>query len=202
MNLNQADILSRLRRFLDRRQSPRRVEGKPQAEADEVTALAAAVGRYAPRDADKLAAWWPKFEARLGETGTGLWPTEREIRDCATEINKSNPTVKAEARLDPHEIAARKMAAGEPVGEGYLYGADAVEMIRRHLVDRETMTRYRSAAYHNRRTAHGEPSALEWEAEAKSRHEAAKAVALDKSEPQQRDGRPPDMTSPARGFYA
>ena len=59
MSLHSSDILSRLRRFLDRRQAPRRVEGKPQAEADEVQALAGAVERNAPRGADALADWWP-----------------------------------------------------------------------------------------------------------------------------------------------
>ncbi len=195
MNLHTSDILSRLRRFLDRRQAPRRIEGKPQAEADEVAALVGATERNAPRGADNLAAWWPAFERELGEAGSGLWPTEKEVREAAGRANASQPKAGSQAPVfDPHEINARRMDRGEPVGEGYLYGREAVEMIRRGLVDEATMKKYRSGAFLARKATQGEASALRWEAEAKARHQAAKEMLRDT------ERKPFDVASVMRGF--
>ena len=183
MNLHNADVANRFRRYLDRRQLPRRLEGKANAEADEIRAITDAVMRYAPRGADALAQWWPVFEARLGEiVSGGLWPTEKEIRDAAAAARPQLPKASGdEWALDTYTIMGRRMAAGEPVGEGYLYGREACELIKRKLVDQETMERYRKGAFMNRRAVYGHEKAVAWEAEAKARHEAAKGAFRDDS---------------------
>lgn len=79
-------------------------------------------------------------------------------------------------KVDRFEITANRMKAGEPVGEGYLYGADAVELIFRGLVDEPTMRKYRSAAYFNRKSIYGHDAAVSWEEAAKQRHDAARSV--------------------------
>lgn len=176
MSLHEADIRARLNRLLDRKQMPKRLEGKGGAMEDEIRALTAAVTRNAPRNTDRLADWWPHFEAALGEIATGgLWPTEREIRDAARAVGNTAPqaSVAPESKTE-HQIIADRMARGDAVGEGWLYGRAACELIQRGMVDRETMTRYRSAAFFARKDIYGEVSALAWEAEAKARHEAAK----------------------------
>lgn len=78
--------------------------------------------------------------------------------------------------MDRFEITGNRMAAGEPVGEGYLYGADAVELIARGLVDEPTMRRYRSAAFFHRKDIYGHDAAVAWEDAAKQRHDDARAV--------------------------
>lgn len=78
--------------------------------------------------------------------------------------------------MDRFEITAARMAAGEPVGEGYLYGSDAMELGARRLVDAETIRKYRSAAYFARKNAYGIEAATAWEDAAKQRHEEARAV--------------------------
>lgn len=174
MSLHQADITARVRRFLDRRQMPRRLEDKPQAQQDEIAALVACVGRYAPRD--NLAEWWTKFETKLGECGAGsLWPTEKEIRECAAFLRPERPkaALQEASREDGYAIVGKRMAAGEAVGEEYLWGRQAVEIIKRKLVDRDTMQRYRSAAFLARKRAYGEAAALAWEADMKDRHQVA-----------------------------
>lgn len=186
MTLHAADIAARLRRFLDRRQAPRRVEGKPQAEADEVAALVGVLERNAPRGADALAAWWPGFERELGESGTGLWPTEKDIREAAAKAAKAHPRQGPDVTFDRHDISAARMARGEAVGECYLYGREAVEMIRRRLVDEPTMKKYRSAAFFGRKDVQGEAAALRWEAEMTDKHRAAKDMLHD-TERTQRD---------------
>lgn len=175
MNLHTADVHSRLTRYLDRRQMPKRVDGKPQAMQDELSELCDAVERVAPRGQDALAAWWPEFERKLSEIGGTFWPTIKEIRDAANDAGKAMPQQSA-WRLDPAEMAARAMQDGRAVGEGWVYGICAVELAARRLIERETMERYRSAAFLSRRATYGEEAALAWEADAKARHEQAKEV--------------------------
>lgn len=201
MSLHHSDIAHRLKRFLDRRQPPRRIEGKSQAEADEIAALVSTVERNAPRSADALADWWPKFERQLGETGTGLWPTEKECREAAIATNKATPKTKTKDAFDVYPHIGSLMADGEAVGENYLYGREAVELIRRRLVDEPTMTKYRSAAFLSRKATQGEARALEWEADAKARHAAAKEMLRDTTI-KHFDTRIPDMTSPEKGKAA
>lgn len=181
MSLHEADLKARLVRYLDRRQMPRRLEGKGGAMEDEMRALVAALARVAPRSADRLADWWPHFEAALGEIATGgLWPTEREIRDAAKMVGSIAPQVAvAPEPKSEHQIIADRMARGEPVGEGWLYGRAACELIRQRLVDQATMSAYRSGAFFARKDEYGQDAALAWEAEAKAKHEAAKEAFRD-----------------------
>lgn len=200
MSIHRSDIANRLKRYLDRRQPPRRIEGKPQAEADEVAALVATIERNAPRSPDALAEWWPRFERQVGENGTGLWPTEKELRDAAMATNKATPKdPKQDEEFDWYEVMGKRMAEGKDVGENYLYGREAVELIRRKLVDEETMRLYRSAAFFARKEIQTEASALEWEAEAKARHQAAKDIYRDPVR-QKFNASLPDLTSPAKDF--
>lgn len=196
MSLHHADIQDRLSRFLDRKQMPRRLDGKVQAQQDEMKALTRVIARFAPRDPDALRQWWPSFEAALGLICGAMWPTEKEAADAGKQAVQAQP--KPEKRdgddgLDPVALKAAAMAEGKPVGESWLWGALACDLIASGLVDRETMTRYRSAAFLSRKATQGELAALAWEAEAKARHEAAKAMRRDKDR-QPRDVAMPDKT--------
>ncbi len=193
MNLHDADIRARLLRFLDRKQMPKRLDGKGGALEDEIRALVSAILRNAPRSTDRLADWWPLFEASIGEICGGMWPTEREVRDAAQRANADAPKVAAEPwSLDPAEMAAKRMQAGEPVGEEWLYGIGACELAAKRLVTEDQMRAYRSGAFLSRREAYGEESALAWEAEAKDKHEKAKDMWRHRQDmPQRRDIRLP-----------
>lgn len=181
MSIHDSDLKSRLVRYLDRRQMPRRLEGKGGAMEDEVRALLGTLSRYAPRGADQLAAWWPGFEVALGEIIVGgIWPTEREIKDAAKVAAGNTPKSSATApERSEHEIIAARMAAGDSVGENWLYGRAACELISRGLVDERTMTAYRSGAFFARKGFYPEDMARAWEADAKDRHQTAKEAFRD-----------------------
>lgn len=76
--------------------------------------------------------------------------------------------------VNPLVVTGNRMSAGEPVGEGWLYGRQAVELIAGGYVTAETMRRYRSGAFLARRGIYGEADAKAWEQDALARHEAAK----------------------------
>lgn len=109
---------------------------------------------------------------------TRAWPTVQEIGAACSNVRKElrRDVAVPSTALDIYELNANRMKSGEAVGEGYLYGKEAVEMIARGLIDQETMTKYRSAAFFARKKMHGEESALAWEAEAKQRHEDAREI--------------------------
>jgi len=96
-------------------------------------------------------------------------------------------------RRDAFELTAAAMKAGQPVAEHFLWGRQAVEMIARGLVDQDTMARYRSGIFASLRDQYGEQRAQAWEAEAKARHQSAKAAYLDR-----RDGREIDPATMER----
>lgn len=188
-SLHSADIAARLKRLLARRSVPRRLEGKLEAMADEVAALARRIQRSAPRGAEALADWWPAFEDAIGAKGGPSWPTEQEIAEALLACRPQTTTAPLGDGLvsagDAFSvgITAARMAKGQGVGEGWLWGRNAVDLERSGLVDAATMRRYRTAAFVARKQAYGEAAALAWEDHAKWMHDAAKATAEGKAPP-------------------
>lgn len=181
MNMRTAEISRDFAEWLDRRSCPNDLRDKPDAARREADALLNALLKFSPHSD------FSPFVRRVLEQldyqmKTRFWPPINEIAAvCANvrkDIRRENPqAVKGEERdMRPEAITARAMAEGKAVGEGWLYGRDAVVMIAAKLIDKETMDRYRSAAFFARKDLYGEPAALAWEAEAKQRHEDAKAI--------------------------
>ena len=180
MSLHVVDVKRRLVRFLQRKETPAWLRAE-QAQADEIEALVAAVVRRAPRDPQALADWWARMEAELDERCGHRWPGARDIAAVAVECGASEAPRRVQSAhesdgIDPAEVAARRMRAGEPVGEGWLYGVGACEIVARGLVDGETMQHYRTGAYRSRRALLGEDAALRWVQSAEAEHERAADV--------------------------
>lgn len=203
MGLHENDAKSRLIRFLDRKTMPRRLEGKPVAMDDEIGALLAAVLRQAPRGADALADWWPAFEASLGEMCGGMWPTEKEITDAGRKHVRTVRHESADTDMTPSAINARRMDRGEAVGEHFIWGSGAVEMIAGRMVTEDVMARYRSAWFSGLVQVYGEAKAREMEAAAKARHEAAKDAWRHRNDPKKPHAvATPSMRAPIPEGYA
>jgi len=173
--IREAEIARAFADWLQRYTPPRAIAGKADIMQKETDSLIKVLTRNAPTEG--YLGWLEDVLEKLAASmKTRAWPTVNEITTaCAGSrsrtIDPSQPTA-----MDVYQLAANRMKAGEPVGECYLYGREAVEIIARGLIDQDTMTRYRSAAFFARKKAHGEESALRWEAEAKQRHEDAKAL--------------------------
>lgn len=204
MNLHTTDITARLTRYLDRKTMPKRLEGKPTAQADEIAALVAAVERNAPRGAEKLATWWPLFETKLGELASAMWPIEKELIEAAKAVRGGPVLVdlSGNSSLDHATIIAKRMRERGQYPETALYGILACELIAKGLVDEDTMRRCRSEAFFRREDAYGREAALKWEADRKAVHEEAKVVWRDKAERRARRLNIPDMTSKPQGADA
>jgi hypothetical protein len=176
MDIRTSDITQRLAEWLDRYSVPQHMREKPDAVQKEVEALARILCKFCPHQ--EYVPFLNRVFATL-EYGmkTRVWPTVNELGAACSNARKENP---AQGEIKPpkneYEIMADRMAKGEAVGEGYLWGRQAVEMIRLRLVDEPTMKSYRSGAFLARRELYGEAAALAWEAECKERHAAAKEI--------------------------
>lgn len=177
MNLRQAEIAKMLAQWLESYTPPRSMAGNAEALQRESERLLSVLTKFAPQEGYN--GWVSSvLEQCSYQMKTRAWPTVGELGAACSNARKAmKPSEKPAAFvLDVHELNANRMKAGEAVGEGYLYGREAVEMIARGLIDQETMTKYRSAAFFRRKDIHGEEAALAWEAEAKQRHEDAKTA--------------------------
>lgn len=183
MNLRQAEIAQALTRWLDRYSCPQHLREKPEAAQAEAEKIAGVLSKMAP--STEVQPFLNRvFDALDYQMKTRAWPTVGEVAAVCSNIRKevtftSEPT---EAKT-PMEIVSAKMERGESVGDGWLWGRDAVDLIRAGKVTREVMEKYRSAAFFARKDTYGEDAALAWEAKAKAAHEAAKEVARGENGP-------------------
>jgi hypothetical protein len=180
--------------WLDRFSPPRAIQNNPKAMQDDANSMLAIVGKYAPSQG--YAEWLDKVLTDLTESmTTRSWPAPGElVKACKSRTEHREKPKGEEWQIDEAAVIGAKMKAGDPVGEGWLYGRSAVDLIKRGLVDLETMTAYRSAAFFARKGKNNEAAALAWEAEAKARHEAAKEMLRD-TERHQRNVRIPSKRS-------
>lgn len=203
-------------RWLRRYVPPVNLRSNDTARGDEQDAHVKTLARYAP-DADPEA-WLARLTARLDSMArTSAWPRVAEIEEACMGLRRDDalhgtvPT-QSGSGLDPFAIAAKRMATGQPVGEGYLWGVNAVALLRRGLVDEGTITDYRRGAYAARLREDPETGTSnrdevdEWLAERQEAHasalrvDAAQRRAYAEGARQGRRATPfiPDMTSPAR----
>lgn len=178
-DMRTAEISGILTRWLERYSPPAQLRDNARAQQDEVAALLGVILRFAPLVGygDFVAKVIDQIEFQMK---TRAWPTKGELGAVCSSVRKAGNHARTDmtgdADMTAEAITARRMQRGEPVGEGWLWGTNACELIRRGLVDKPTMDRYRSGAFLERRAAYGEEDALRWEAECKARHEAAKVV--------------------------
>lgn len=177
---NRNEYLSQyFNEWLDRFSPPRAIQNNPKAMQDDANSMLAIVNKYAP--SQNYAEWLDKVLTDLTENmTTRSWPAPGElVKACKARFEHREKPKGEEWVLDECASIGAKMKEGKPVGEGWLYGRSAVDLIKRGLVDYDTMTAYRSAAFLSRKATQGEESALAWEADAKDRHEAAKEMLKD-----------------------
>lgn len=179
-DMRTAEISGLFSRWLERYSPPQSIRDNERAQQDEAAALLGVILKFAPRSdyADFTARVLDQVEYQMK---TRAWPTKGELGAVCSNLRKSADWARKdlsgeERDMSPAGIAARRMQAGEPVGECWLWGSGACEIAARGLVDRATMDRYRSGAFLARKAIYGEASALAWETARKADHEAAKAV--------------------------
>jgi hypothetical protein len=181
----QAYLAERFNEWLDRYAPPRFIAENPQAMQDEADVLLRIVARHAP--AEGYAEWLDDVTRHLTEGMTArTWPTGGEVtKACAKASTHGARRAEPAANWapDPHAITARRIAAGEPVGDDWIYGRRCVELLRSGLVTVAQVKAYRSSLFFAMRDLYGEAEAMRREGDYKAKHAAAVEVADAKPSP-------------------
>jgi hypothetical protein len=160
------------------RYSPRfAIRDNERAMADEVNALMRILLKFAP-STDYLS-WLQKVTDQLDfQMKSQAWPTVAEIGAVCVNIAKDKPKGGAavEVVFDSYQIYAARMERGEGVPEGFIFGREAVELIKRGMLSEDTLRRYRSGWFFNAKDVYGEEEAKRMEAEMLKKHGAAQGV--------------------------
>lgn len=130
------------------RYSPRRhLSDKPDAQQREIDALMALVLRNAPPQG--YLQWFKDLIEILDlSLRTPTWPLVSEIADACSKLKTSNYFEQSgQVRLNRFELTAKRMRAGEAVGEEYLFGSSAFELLGRGYVRSELLTSYRESFF-------------------------------------------------------
>lgn len=111
--------------------------------------------------------------------GTG-WPKPAVFVSAMEAINRkvmiSGDAPKSDWSLDPVAIVAKRMNAGDAVGDDWLYGRKCVELMASGQVSQDTLRKYRSALYFSAKAVLNEDKAKELEAGWIKKHEDAEAL--------------------------
>lgn len=173
MSIREDFLKRRLTAYLDRRSMPRGFEGKPAARDAELEALTRCVLKFAPRE--RYDEWFNRFEDTLAEDAkTRAWPTEGEIKSAARAIRPTQSRTVVEGdEIDPVKIAAGRINRGEAVGDSWLWGRLALELLASGEVSLAQIRAYRSAVYFAEKKMIGDEVAKAREEQRGDRHRAA-----------------------------
>lgn len=135
---------------------------------------------YTDADCQEL---MPKLHSAIRRGhGTQNWPSAKTViaatKDAITEVNRGKAKTHAESRSQKPALKiyarwANQMKKGEPVPDTFLWGRQAVELIKRTDIDEATVEAYREAAYKFRVGVYKREEADRWLAEMQARHQAA-----------------------------
>lgn len=175
MNVRTADISKMLSRFLERYTPPQAIRDKPNLMQDEAEGLLRTLLKFAPQYdyAGWISAALDQLEYQMK---TRSWPTKHELGAVCSNLRKERPVenLVAKEQKKPLDFVAARMNKGDPVGQEWLYGRNAVELEDSGLVSAETFKAYRSGLFFQMKDVWQHEGALRTEAELKRKHEEAR----------------------------
>lgn len=179
MNLRAAEIAKQFQEWAERLTPPQGIKNNPKAMQAEWDALLKVLLKFAPSDG--YHGWVAEALERCGmNLKTRAWPTINELGAACANYRKesrSGGTHEPMAMRDTYQINADRIHAKTPVGDGWIYGVNAVELITRGLVTERDLEPYRSGLFFAMKETWGEERALAVEAEFKRRHAEARDYA-------------------------
>lgn len=133
-------------KMLGRLNAPRSVQNNNENMKSEAEFLCDQILKLAP--SKNYTQWFTDFQENLlSKMETRTWPTAKEISRSAKEIAPRRPEFKelTPEKYEPNElkINADRINNGEPVGESYVFGSLAEQMVRVGLVAEKQLQPYK-----------------------------------------------------------
>ena len=139
-------------KILARLNEPRAIKGNSDAIQDEAWFICKRVKALAPTQGYRD--WFDDFEeALLGNLDTRSWPTAKQIGEAARQIAPKRQQLIDDTQpkgYEPDElkINADRIKNNQGVGESYITGTFAKQMVRSGLVTEEELEPYRKYLNH------------------------------------------------------
>tara|TARA_B100000927_G_C16438294_1_gene458601 strand:+ start:522 stop:983 length:462 start_codon:yes stop_codon:yes gene_type:complete len=140
------ELKEKMLNLLGRLNAPRAVQGNSESMKSEAEFLCDKIIKLAPNKG--YLDWFNHFEETLlSNLETRTWPTAKEISKAAKEIAPKRPEFQElpTEKYEPNElkINANRINNGEPVGENYVFGSLAEQMVRAGLVAEKQLEPYK-----------------------------------------------------------
>lgn len=150
--MREVELKNRTMKMLARLNAPRAVNGNPEAAKSEAEFLCKRINGLAPTR--QFTEWFDDFEETLlGNLETRSWPTAKQIGDAAKQIAPKRPQLIDHTQPNGYEpdelkINAQRIKNNEQVGENYITGTFANQMVRSGLVTEDELEPYRKYLNH------------------------------------------------------
>ena len=150
--MREIDLKNRTMKLLARLNVPRAMTGNAEAAKIEAEFLCDEINKLAP--SKQYIDWFDYFqETLLRNLETRSWPTAKQISQAAKEIAPKRPefidyTQSKGYEPDELKINAERIKRNEDVGESYIIGTFAEQMVRSGLVTQEQLEPYKKYLNH------------------------------------------------------
>lgn len=134
----------------------------PAAQAKSVDTAARMLNQMFPNDTtdDHIRGVIDRASLRIKQTHkTNSWPKSADIAAAVKGGISAEIKPTATRTMDHLEANALRMKANQPVGDGYIFGRNAVEMLQRNLITEELRQHYRKSYIHGLKEVYGEEKA-------------------------------------------
>tara|TARA_B100000035_G_scaffold197480_1_gene168743 strand:- start:3992 stop:4453 length:462 start_codon:yes stop_codon:yes gene_type:complete len=144
--MRNEELKTKTLKMLGRLNAPRAVQNNDESMKSEAEFLCNQIIKLAP--SRNYNEWFVDFETTLlSNLETRTWPTAKEISKAAKTIAPKRPEFRelAPEKYQPNElkINANRINNNEPVGENYVMGAMAEQMVRAGLVAEKQLEPYK-----------------------------------------------------------
>lgn len=176
MNLRAVEISKIFGLFLKRYTPPNGIKGDDDAMRAEMNSLLAVLVRFAPHQGytDWVSAVLDDLEYSME---TRAWPTKSQLGRACKERSKRQGVGRGEEyKVDPIRENARRIQARELVGDEWIYGRRAVELLASGLVTRGDIEAYRKGMAYDAKQIWGDDVAGSALARMEARHSAAEQL--------------------------
>ena len=195
MSIRDADLATRLNDFLDRRNPPKSFSANVRARDDQIAAYLTILRKRAPQG-DGLIDWWGRFVEALSEASeTWAWPSEKDVWNACKAASQA---IRGEGgddwRMDPVAVNVGRIARGDPIGDYWLWGRGALQLVAAGA-DRHALRERRFAHAEALAAIYGPDAVRAKLAELKSKHIAAEGELSD-----WRERRDMPATNPRQAF--
>jgi hypothetical protein len=144
--MRNEELKTKTLKMLGRLNAPRAVQNNDENMKSEAEFLCDQIIKLAP--SQNYTQWFIDFETTLlSNLETRTWPTAKEISKAAKIIAPKRPEFREQSpeKYQPNElkINAERINNGEAVGENYIMGAMAEQMMRAGLVAEKQLEPYK-----------------------------------------------------------